>query len=132
MPWAFIATSSAPLATPRTSRAPNRLAPLPASPGSTSVPASRGKPTSITGRLPKRSTGAPARRVPATRPIASPTSAVPSSPSESSSDSLIAGSRGAQVPETVEWIRNAAATATYPRRPSPLIGLSSAGVIFGP
>ena len=65
----------------------------------------------MTGRLPKRSIGAPASRVPATRPMARPTSAVPSSPSDSPSDSLIAGSRGAHVPETVEWIRNAAATA---------------------
>ena len=63
------------------------------------------------GRLPHRSIGAPATRVPTTRPIASPTSAVPSSPSDSPSDSLIAGSRGAHVPETVAWIRKAAATA---------------------
>jgi hypothetical protein len=43
--------------------------------------------------------------------MARPTSAVPSSPSDKPSDSLIAGSRGAHVPETVEWMRNAAATA---------------------
>ena len=65
----------------------------------------------MTGRLPKRSTGAPASRVPTTRPIASPTRAVPSSPSDRSSDSLIAGSLGAHVPETVAWIRNDAETA---------------------
>src|SRR5829696_4274365 len=112
MPCAFIATSSAPLARPSTNRARNRVASLSATPGSTSVAASSGKPALITGRLPKRSTGAPANRVPTSRPIARPTSAVPSSPSDSSSDSLIAGSRGAHVPETVEWIRNAAETAT--------------------
>src|ERR671910_16758 len=112
MPCAFIATSRAPLARPSTNRARNRVARLPATPGSTSVAARSGKPTRITGRLPKRSTGAPATRVPTSRPMARPTSAVPSSPSDSSSDSLIAGSRGAHVPETVEWIRNAAETAT--------------------
>ena len=111
IPCAFIATSSAPLAMPSTSSARNSVTRLSASPGSSSVPASSGKPALMTGRLPKRSTGAPASLVPTTRPMARPTSAVPSSPSDSSSDSLIAGSRGAHVPETVEWIRKAAETA---------------------
>ena len=66
----------------------------------------------MTGRLPKRSTGAPATRVPARRPIARPRSAVPSTPSLRSSDDLIAGSRGAQVRETVAWIKKAAVTPT--------------------
>ena len=106
-----MATSSAPLASPSTNSESNRVTRLSASPGSTSVAARSGKPTLMTGRLPKRSTGAPATRVPTTRPIARPTSAVPSSPSDSPSDSLIAGSRGAHVPETVAWIRKAAETA---------------------
>jgi hypothetical protein len=45
----------------------------------------------------------PATLVPTTRPMASPASAVLSSPSDSPSDSMIAGSRGAHVPEAVEW-----------------------------
>ena len=68
---------------------------LPASPGSSSVAASIGKPaTASPGGCSKRgSTGAPAARGPASRPDRQPTSAVPSSPSDSSSDS-VAGRRG--------------------------------------
>ena len=96
----FIATSSIPLARPSARSARNSVAALGASAGRSSVAHSRGNPARMTGRLPKRSTGAPATRVPARRPTASPTSAVPSTPSLRSSDDLIAGSRGAQVPET--------------------------------
>src|SRR5262245_34818875 len=70
----------------------------------------------MTAPLPKRSIALLATRVPARTPTAIPMSPTPRSPSERSRESLIAGIRGAQLPNTRACAAKAAETPTRARR----------------
>ena len=111
-PCAFMATSSAPDAAPKSVSVTHSVGRFQASGGSATDTANASQAARITGRLPRRAITTPVSGIESSDPKPRPNSARPSSAALSPSRCCTAGMRVAQLPPPAPRQTNATATAT--------------------